>query len=192
MNERQKIEGEAREDSILDFEKSRFEYCSQLFDKEEKTKESIERKCQFYLSFATIFLGTIFLKLDYLKSVKEIYGKAKPPTPVSFLVYTIVSVLLISVIIALTSVLKSMGIRNYAGGFHRELDKFLFESDERPETSSELHIICARFYAQAVDKNRKLNAGKAKWLVLCSYSLLIAVMSMFALIITIGVLAIGQ
>ena len=182
--------GKKKEESTqLDFGTSRYEYCLRLLEKEEKLKEVLEKKARFYLSFITVFLGAMFLKLDYLESVKEMFIKENPSVFVRLLIYVIISVFLVCIMIALVSVLKCVRVKEYMSGSPDNLAHSLFMPDSRftrQKSNACLFMELARYCAVAVDENRELNAEKGKWLSICSGCLFISSVSLFALIVAVG------
>jgi len=179
---------QTRAEHRLDFERARFEYCAQLFGNEEKRKETLEKKGQFYLSFVTIFLGAVFLKLDRLNSVKDILGKGNLVLLGKFSMYFLLTVLLLSIIAALISVLKCMQIREYSRGCPKSLEDSIF-IDLAPTVGRDNESFFkerAIDYAIALEINRKINSNKATWLNVCSYCSFTGVLSLLVLVIVVG------
>ncbi len=93
------------------FEKARFEYCAKLYEREAARKETLEKKSQFLLSLVTLFLGAVFLKLDFLNTLHELLLQKNVPTPLSFSINISLILLALALLVAMLGVLGSMRLQ---------------------------------------------------------------------------------
>ena len=84
----------------VSFEKTRLEYCSDLYKQGLEIREHLDKKIQFYLSFVTLLLGAIFLKLEFFTKLSELLKQQ--PVPLHFKWVTYIALLLsgLSVLVA--------------------------------------------------------------------------------------------
>jgi hypothetical protein len=66
-------------EQVTAFERARFEYCALGFQEESGIKEQLERKAEIYLAFITLFLGTVFLNLDFLLNLGGVLTQSANP-----------------------------------------------------------------------------------------------------------------
>src|SRR3712207_5573661 len=61
---------------LVSFERTRFEYCEKVFEREEQRRERLESKAQFYLAFITLFAGSLIFNADLITLIQQgISGK---------------------------------------------------------------------------------------------------------------------
>jgi hypothetical protein len=167
------------------FEKARFEYCKEIFEREELRKENLEKKAQFYLSFVTLFLGAVFLKVEYLSDIRDIISQASQVTTI-----ILVSLILLglSLLAAIITVLMSVRVRGYQAEYPEDFAEALHSvSKGYIEKMDEATLLnqTALSYAIAVEANRKINGKKAWWVKLSMYCIFVAVISLALLILAI-------
>jgi hypothetical protein len=176
------------EKTTVDFEEARFNYCFKLFDQEEKRKDLLEKKAQFYLSFATLLLGSLLFNANLLNTIFTAVQaqKTTPPNTVNHWISVIhlsLFFLLLAVIGTLFCVLQAMRTRKYASGYPRDKTAELFFPDStylEAKNKASLLKATAIEYSTAFKKNLRINNQKAEWV---QYSFLCVLASVAALTI---------
>jgi hypothetical protein len=169
------------------FEKARLDYCIDVFNKEEKRKEQLERKSQFYLSFITLFLGAIFLKADSLTLLKEVTENSTIAPPLITTLYLSIIALGILILFSVMAILGVTRLWSYKGPYPEDIVFSLFspESDFIEEdTQANLIRAIALNYAIALDFNKSINDRKSRWIMVSSYGIFLAV-AVFAVLLSV-------
>ena len=157
------------------FEKARLDYCSKLYNQEMQRKELLEKKAQFYLSLVTLFIGALFLKLDFLKSLQEIVSQQSIPQGLVWIVYASVSAVGFSILAALIAILQAIAIQQYQDPSPSQIVDELFSPDSPYQDEFSLTEEAALMYAIALESNCEVNDKKARWVKIASYSAISAV-----------------
>jgi len=166
------------------FEKARLEYCLALFEREEKGREELEKKSQFYLSLITLSLGAFFLNIENLKKLKD--AVFTPHISRSLVVAVNISlvVLLLALMISLVFVLISFSIRTYHAAAPNNLVVKLFSPDSTyldERTEKDALKAFATEYALAFEQNSRTNERKAQWVQAAGIGIFISVLTLAAL-----------
>lgn len=169
----------------IDFEKSRLEYCLDLFNREEDRREQLEKKSQFYLSFITLFLGAIFLKTESLIYLREIQANPSISGILLTLFYLMILILAGLILFSVIAILQVTRLWSYRGPFPKDLVTALFspESDFMEE-NDEAGLIraSALHYAIALEINTSINDRKSRWTMISSLGIFCSVLA-FAILI---------
>ena len=166
------IAGKSKEGSLA---RARLDHCRALFEREWQRKELLEKKSQFYLSFATLFLGAILLKIEFIRQVRETLAGPETPDWARGAAYTAIVVFVAATFVCLFAVLESVRLRRYTDEAPFPAHEHLFAAgtlrDRAPEeegwSNEEVYLDRAAFsYALAYDENRSRNERKsnAVWL----------------------------
>jgi hypothetical protein len=164
----------------LAFEESRFKYCVKLYDGEVKRQRALETKSQFYLSFATLFLGAIFLKLEFIENLGSLLTQQNISHVSSFLICVFMVILAASLIVGVFSILQSMRVQDYKHPYPQNISEVLFAPDSNyleNEDSSTLLKTVALNYSLALEKNKKVNDKKASCLKIVNWSIFLTIAS---------------
>jgi len=164
------------------FEKARLDYCSGLYSKEMQRKELLEKKAQFYLSLVTLFIGALFLRLDFLKSLQAIIAQQPVPHSLVWTVYASVPAVGIAILVALIAILQAIAIQQYLDPAPSQIVDELFSPTATCEDELGLFEETALMYAIALESNRKVNNKKARWVKIASYSAIGAVVCLAILL----------
>lgn|SRR2546423_192753 len=179
----------------LSFERARFNYCIRVYEEEVRRKETLEKKAQFYLSFLTILLGALFLKLDYIKSLKELINQEKPTPTTLAVIYISLIIATVSVLLSLVAIFESVRVQKIKNIYPTNVITSLFAPDSKYITvCNELSLLqsTAMGIAAAVELNREILDRKAKWIKTSSYSLLVAILSLTVLLVSVAYTLIGR
>jgi uncharacterized membrane protein (DUF485 family) len=171
------------------FEKTRFDYCSKMFENEASRKQNLETKAQFYLTFVTVFLTAIYFSLPYLTALQGIMNsKMVSPTWKGAITILLIG-LGIALLFSLIAVLFAMKIQNYKTEYPTRPYSSLFvpnpDNFEEENEADMLHYT-ARIAIEALEKNKDYNDKKARWVEATSYVILFAVI-ILALLVGISV-----
>lgn len=170
-------------DKALDFERARYSYCKELFDKEVSRKEMLEKKAQYYLTLITLFLGAIFLNLKSFSEFLKIMSMSKPLTQQA--IYIILIFLCTSLLFSLFTILQSIRLRKWKSGYLSNAFKVLFSPDSKCLVDcSEIVLLQSSSleYILAWEHNKQINDLKAKWTEHSSRLLLFAILMIFIII----------
>lgn len=180
------MESDHSSEQELAFEKARFDYCLRLFEQEEKRKETLEGKAQFYLSFVTLFMSIVLLNIDFLKAVSDAISKVNANSSASDnfwvnIIHWSMVLWLSSILFALFSILQSMKLKKYEKGYPPHLSNDLFLDDlnyfkQKDEIS--LLEASAKEYGKSFRKNYTKNNEKAQWVGVSFFSILMSVFSL--------------
>ena len=160
------------------FEKIRYQYCKELFERERDRKESLERKAQVILSIITLLLGVTFFKLTFFKDLKEIINNSEVSSFVIVSMFSLLYMLAICFLIALYYILKSISLQSYKEEHPKYLISSLFAPESNyiiEENEIEFYKATAMSYAIAIEQNSQVNDKKAIWIRYCWYSLIACV-----------------
>jgi hypothetical protein len=150
----------------LSFEKSRFQYCKELYERERSRKEGLESKAQTILSLVTLVLGVFFFKLDFMDRLKQWLDSGGLPEVVVWMMTASLSILALSLSAALFSVLKSFQLQRYKEEHPKHFISALFAPDSRylgAEGEASFYRSTAMSYAIALERNSEINDRKAVW-----------------------------
>lgn len=142
----------------------RHEYCQDLYNREVKRQEKLEQKSQFYLSFITIFLGSILFNIDFLEKFASLVNKSGVP---AYLIWTIYGLMALSgffIFSALVCILESIRIQFSTSIIPKDITRSLFHASyEYLDREIFLKDIAGRFSIALEDKI-KINNKKAQLL----------------------------
>jgi hypothetical protein len=164
------------------FEKARLEHCIRLFKEENSRREGFEKTAQFYLTFITAFLGALFLKIDALETLSKLLTNKKPPVLISWIVYASIISMLLSLLLALVSILACIRVRRYKREFPANPALRLFSTDSLytgGEDNKEFIKITAMTYIAAIEANFHITEWKGLWIERASLFVLSSVISLF-------------
>ena len=160
---------------LVEFDRARYEYCKEMFERDRERKNNLENKAQIVLSLTTLLVAAIFLNVDVLGSLRKSFAIQSLPVQL-----TIVSILLglgVSLAATLYFVLRSIELQSYKSEHPKHLVTFLFAPD-KPITMSQdpalFYQEAAERYAIALEINTAINDEKAKWVRYSWYSILSA------------------
>ena len=177
------------------YEKARYEYCLQIFNREKERKENLEKKSQFYLSLVALFLGAIFFKPEFLDLLGSyLSDRAIAVSGKIGLVFSLV-VLAVSLFVTLFAILRAMGLQKYTGEFPANLFDSLFDSNSKfIEDKSEggFYRATAMALAVALENHLEGNRKKAYWVKLSSYSMIAGVFSLAVLLGIVTYISVSQ
>jgi hypothetical protein len=162
------------------FAKGRYEYCLQLYEREQGRRETLERKAQFYLSLVTLFLGALVLKFDFLVEIRDLLMARTPSTLFMTLLYVSGGIFLIAIALALFGILMAVQVRGYILESPADLMSALFSSHPgylSAYTEAELYTSVAKSYVLATESDRGVNNRKSRWVELTSYSIIAGILS---------------
>jgi hypothetical protein len=169
----------------IEFEKARLEYCTKLCDREDARAASLEKKSQFYLSFATAFVGAIFLKLDSIKALADLLSNNAASKTVHDIVLGAMIALLLALLSALLSILESVRVRPYKSALPGNVTETVFLTDSeflRGGDESKFNREIALSFATALEINTSINDKKARWVSVAAYCILSSVFALFVII----------
>lgn len=147
-----------------EFDRARYEYCKELFERERQRKDGLENKAQIVLSVVTLLVAAIFLNVDVLGSLRERF--AAQSLPVQLVIGVILAGLIVSLAATLYFVLRSIGLQAYKSEHPKHLVTFLFDPDRdvaRTQDPAIFYQAAAERYAIALEINTAVNDEKAKW-----------------------------
>lgn len=183
--ERQKIAYEKK----LAVSNSRLDYCIDIYRQEIRRRESLEKKSQFYLSFVTLLLSGIFIRLQTIEDIDLLLDSSSTPPQFLFATTIFLIGLGVSILLCLIAVFESIRVENYIGPAKEDMTFDLFgpksnNTDELKTTDN-----TARMYSLAAEKSKRINNRKAIWLKFTSLLLFTAILCLMALIGTITYLS---
>ena len=179
-------EGQAEEkerEQQVAFEKARFEYCAKLYEREAERKETLEKKAQFLLSVITLFLGAIFLKMDFLETLQELTVQKSISVPLIWSMNLPIIALALSLLISLIAVLQSMRLQSFKNEYPANIISSLFAPDTKyleNEDEPSFFRATAMSYAIALEFNKRNNDRKAVWVKVAWFGVLAAAISLAA------------
>jgi hypothetical protein len=156
------------------FAKARYEYCFQLYKREQERKDILEKKAQFYLSLVTLFLGALILNVENTEKILDLLQGS------GFFVDICSGVFFVSLGFSLISILLSVHVRGYLIEHPVDLISTLFGSESGyldANTELELYTSTAKSYALATESDRVVNEYKSKWVQISSLSIFVALLS---------------
>lgn len=159
------------------FEKARYQYCKELFERERARKQSLENKAQMILSLVTLILGVIFFKLEFFKQLNDLLENNCVARSVLVSMYLTLSILGVCLWVALYSVLRAIRLQVYKEEHPKNFITSVFapQSDYLPEeTQTSFYKATAMSYAIALEQNSNVNDKKASWVRYSWYSLISA------------------
>ena len=168
------------EEQQLNFEKSRLDYCKNLYKQEVDRRSFIERKSQFYLSFITLLLGAVFLKLETLGFIQDLLA-SKPSSHIYFIYFSIFG-LGVSILTSLIGIIQSMRVEQYISPSEKNMTYKMF--GPTPNYKHELDLLkeVAKMYLIAAEASRRISDVKAQWIKIASLSSLVAVLFLATLL----------
>jgi hypothetical protein len=175
-------EDKEREQQVA-FEKARFEYCAKLYERETERKETLEKKSQFLLSVITLFLGAMFLKLDFLETLRELIVQKSISATLIWSIDLSVIALALSLLISLIAVLQSMRLQRFKNEYPANIVSSLFAPNSKyleGENEPSFLRATAMSYAIALEFNSRINDRKAMWVKISWFGVLAAAISLAA------------
>jgi hypothetical protein len=160
------------------FAKARYEYCLQLYKREQERKDILEKKAQFYLSLVTLFLGALVLKVENIETIRSLLRNPQKQT--ATILYISSAIFLVSLAVALISILLAVHVRGYLIEHPVDLISALFSSEPGyldANTELELYTSTAKSYALATESDRVINEHKSRWVQISSLSVFVALLS---------------
>ncbi len=167
----------------VDLNKAVCEYCQRLYESLVGEFERLEVKARFYLTVLTIVIGGLFLKLDMYSELFQVIKSQN--IALQALMYTEILVLAASTIAAVIYVLEATRIRKWRYEFRRSPYDILISTGHASQTSlQDFYRDLAKRYLLAWDHNHKEIEKKSKATSGATRSLSVAVITLFALILT--------
>lgn len=155
---------------------TRLDYCIKIYQQEINRRETIERKSQFYLSFITLLLGGIFLKLETLDSIKvTLESTSAYPIHLHLIRLSVVG-LGISILASLIFIFQSLRVQEYIGPVKENMTYTMFGPESNNNDEIKLVDDIARMYSLAAEVSQRMNNKKAMWVNLTSLSLFATVL----------------
>jgi hypothetical protein len=167
------------------YDKARYLYCLQIFNREEERREILEKKAQFYLSLVTLFLGAIFFRPEFLDLLANYLADKSISIYTKMGLYVSLITLAISLIVTLMAILKSIWLQSFMGEFPKNLFESLFDPESKfldKKNEGGLYRATAMALAIALENNVTVNNKKLKWVKLSSYSIVTGVLSLAILL----------
>jgi hypothetical protein len=172
-------------DAVLALEKTRLEHCITLTDREAKRQQALETKAQFYLTFVTVFLGAIFLNLEFATSLDTLISAPNTPAYLRSAVLIDLSFIAVLILIALIGIFESIRVKDYKEAYKSDLTLELFGYDLENTKPQRVEILVkdiAIAYSLALEHNKEINDSKAFWLKITSYCILAITLSVAVLL----------
>jgi hypothetical protein len=176
-------------DGRLEFERARYEYCLQIYEREVSRKDALERKAQLYLTLLALFVGAVFLKIEVLTGLRDLLRSSATASLDRGLLIISASVFSLSLLVSLACVLFAVHVRGYAIEYPSQLVTALFRLPSDFLSQPDEVILRAEgalALATAFEEDRKQNDRKARWISRASVSLFVM---LFALAVILGALA---
>lgn len=173
------------EAKLLSFEKTRYDYCTKLFEREVSRKQTLETKAQFYLTFVTAFLTVIFLSLPFLTVLQGFMHNSLIGIGWRDAITLLLIALGIALFFSLLAVLAAMGIQNYKTGYPVPTYSSLFVPNPgnfEEGNEADLLNFTAKNFISALEDNKMNNDRKAKSVEIASYGILAAVVVLAVLV----------
>jgi hypothetical protein len=166
----------------ISFEKTRFEYCYNLYRQGLEARELLDKKIQFHLSFVTLLLGAIFLKVEFFTKLGELLKQQTTPSQIKWATYLALSTSGLSVLVFLIAVIIATRLRVYKSPSPNTLIFDLFNQSSPYKFEQTFIRDTALLYAVATEFSRKVNKYKEKWVHLAEISILITIVSLATLL----------
>jgi len=175
------------------FDRARYQFCLDVFNREEERREALERKAQFYLSLVALFLGAVFFKLEFLDVLGDLLT-ARSTLPIYRLALAIsLASLALSLLWTLVAIVKSTWLLSYRGEFPADLYTALFDpgsSFMATRNESGLLQSASMALAVALEHNMAVNNQKSRWIIRSGYGMIVAVFSLACLLGLVTILSI--
>lgn len=185
------------EEAKIAFERARLDYCVSAFKMQQDDADILERRAKFFVPFATVFLGAIFFKLDFLKDLLSAPGDKKIPVWLTIMVVASLFLLGLSLVAALLALSVSMRLRRSQNPYPHDIVDSLFAPDsdylDECDEPSLLRKIALN-YAIALKANANINKRKARYIgvafvfVACaialSFSYIFLILTCLSLVLT--------
>lgn len=186
------VTGASRQESLF---RARLEHCRAIFDRERERKELLEKKSQFYLSFATVFLGALLLNLDFIRKVEASLVRPGAPEWACGAAYTGILVYVLATFTCLFAVLLAVHTREYLKETPQRPSELFFatnsplllrvSSGEEGLTDEDLFIEhVALSYARAYEDNSRKNDRKSAAVQVCAVSVFFMMLGLAILVST--------
>ncbi len=150
----------------LSFEKARYAYCKELYERERSRKEGLEGKAQTILSLVTLVLGVFFFKLDFIDRLNELTAAGGLPRVLVWAMVGCLFALALCLAAALFCVLKSFKLQRYKEEHPKRFISSVFAPGSRylgGEGEASFLRSTAMSYAIALEHNSAINDRKAAW-----------------------------
>ena len=170
---------------LLSFEKTRYDYCVKMFETEVSRKQNLETKAQFYLTFITAFQAAIYLSLPYLTVLQGFMHNIIVPPLMRVAITVLMIALGAGLLFSLVAVLLAMKIQNYVSDYPQPFSTSLFSPNKAPfKAGDEADLLksIAQTITIALDKNKRYNDMKARYVRAASYGILFAVIMLTLLV----------
>lgn len=165
-------------------EQARYEYCKDLYEREQLRRESLERKAQFHITLITLFLGVLSLRVDFFRDLQSaVAGEGLPPAA-AMAICVIAVVFGAALLMSFIAVVFAVRIRGYYPEYVANPSTMLFYERDgfiSPYTVKGFYRKAGKAYAIALESDSRVNNAKSMWLVIATYSLLTMIVS-FALL----------
>lgn len=164
-------------------DQARYEYCKELYEREQLRRESLERKAQFHITLITLFLGVLSLRIEFFSDLQSAVagGALMPAAALGILVIAVVFGL--SLLMSFVAVVLAVRIRGYHPEYAANPSTALFYRGGfiEPYTLQGFYRRIGKAYAIALESDSRVNNAKSMWLLVATYSLLTMIVS-FALL----------
>ena len=170
----------------LAFEKTRFDYVLRIYEEENKRKEILEKKSQFYLSFITLLLGAMFLNIDFIKILKIVITQKVNSLFQEWMVWAPLVVLSFSILTSLIGVFMALRLQSYKRPYPTKTISSLFAPDSRyfeDNTEASIFKVAAIDMTITLEINRNLNNKKTNWIKVVSTGIFTIILS-FSMFLT--------
>ena len=165
-------------------EQARYEYCKELYEREQLRRESLERKAQFHITLITLFLGVMSLRTEFFTDLQSAVASGELMPAAAQVLLGVAIVFGASLLMSFVAVLFAVRIRGYTPEYvANPSTKLFFERDGfiTPYTLKGFYRRIGKTYAIALEGDSRVNNLKSRWLVIATYSLLLMIVS-FALL----------
>lgn len=179
----------------FEFEKTRFDYCLEIFKRQLNTAQDMEKKSQLLLSFSVAILASFFLKFEYLKTIA--IGLSENSLPFYFKALGWGSLLALggSCLVALLCILQSVRLRSFKDGYPKSvIDSFFSPESEVVASGDKAHLLhmMAVYYVVAIDDNKTALQKKARYLKLAHLATVASLLALSIFLCTVVLLDITQ
>jgi hypothetical protein len=167
------------------FEKTRFEYCVKIYDRELERKDNLEKRAQFYLSIVTLILGGVFFNIDFFNTIGNLIASNSSNSSIVSLVYFFLGITIIALIVSIIGILQTMEVKRYKTAYPARIISSLFSPNStyfEKESETDFLRATAMSYAIVLETNRKINDSKTIWIRATSFGIFTVVISFAAIV----------
>ena len=173
------------------FEKARFDYLVQVYDRQLKRLFELDNKGRFYFSFGTLLLGAIVLNFSLVADLNGLIT-AKSLPDWGLVIITIITILFAtSLFSALFAVTKAVALKSHRNEFPDNISDKLFNTSDgylEQHDLSGLYEGVSLGYARAIEELQKAYNSKIRWLDISTKSILFSVVLLAIGIATVSVI----